>query len=100
MKLTYWVSANTSELHGQYDIRRKTKKAVVAHVKRYCNVENYTAPRKVTVEYGNALDLLNQCSEEGSHGWECDFSSTVHMMDGVERDRFSMNAIDREGKRI
>ena len=67
MKLTYWV-AKCLDDHPCYNIREKTKKAVLAN-KGYDRVR-YSAPKKVEIEYNNGLDLLTQCLSEGGAYWE------------------------------
>ena len=70
MKLTYWV-ANCIDDSSVYNIRRSTKKAVLAEINSGIYAPgSYTKPHKVTVEYSNALDLLNQCLCESGPDWE------------------------------
>lgn len=73
MKLTYWISE--CECASVYNIRRETKKAVIAELFRLENdlvqdISDYSEPRKVTLEYDNAFDLLELCSNESHHWWE------------------------------
>jgi hypothetical protein len=71
MKLTYWV-ANCLNDHWCYSIRKKTKKEVVAEIAAYYKPENYSQPKKVTIEYDDAFDLMAQCIDGESYGgyWE------------------------------
>jgi len=95
MKLTYWVaeSLNDSEV---YNVREKTKKAAVAEVEasdRTFGTEDfgtahadYGRVRKVTVEYADAFDMMEQCLVEGGGGWEVDAERTWVADDGTIRD--------------
>jgi len=70
MKLTYWV-ANCLEDSQAYNIRKPTRKAVLEEINCGDYAPGmYTKPHKVTVEYNNALDLLNQCLCESGPDWE------------------------------
>lgn len=95
MKLTYWVaeSLNDSEV---YNVREKTKKAAVAVVEasdrtfgtedfgtRYAD---YGRVRKVTVEYADAFDMMEQCLIENGGNWEVDPDHTFVAHDGTIRD--------------
>lgn len=61
MKITYWVAENISERNSVYNVRGKTRKAVIATLTHGDVVpEDYEKPRKVTIEYANAYDLVNQ----------------------------------------
>jgi len=95
MKLTYWVaeSLNDSEV---YNVREKTKKAAVAEVEardRTFGTEdfgtqyaNFGPVHKVTVEYADAFDMMEQCLIEGGGGWEVDTERTFVAHDGTTRD--------------
>lgn len=68
MKLTYWVAPRLGD-HRCYSLRGKTKKSVVEQLGEYTTAgvdEGFGKPRKVTVEYDSAFDLLVQCLQEGS----------------------------------
>ena len=70
MKLTYWVATSTDD-HFCYNIRAKTKKEVLAQMSNY-NASDFSEPKKVTVEYDDAFDLVMQCIDGESYGgyWE------------------------------
>lgn len=63
--LIYWVAPCNCDTQA-YAIRAKTEKQVKYDVKHSDTPEAYDAPRKVTVKYSDALDLLCQCMGEGS----------------------------------
>ena len=69
--LTYWV-ANCLNDHSCFNIRKKTKKEVVAEIAAHYNPAHYEKPKKVSVEYENAFDLMAQCIDGESYGgyWE------------------------------
>lgn len=71
MKLTYWIAECLDDSHA-YNIRAKTRKAVVAELaeKEGEIREGYGPPKKVTVEYQDAFDLMDQCMNEGRGYWE------------------------------
>jgi len=71
MKLTYWVATCLND-HPCYSIRKKTKKEVVAEIAAHYNPADYSEPKKVTVEYDDAFDLMSQCIDGESYGgyWE------------------------------
>ena len=71
MKLTYWVIPHQSDA-SCYNIRAKTKKAALAMAaEHWCESAFLSATvKKVTVEYADAFDLMEQCLEEGSGCWE------------------------------
>ncbi len=70
MRLTYWVAKCLND-SPVYSIRRKTKKAVVEALDSgNWDASNYEKPKKVTVEYRDAFDLLGQCLGEGGGYWE------------------------------
>ena len=68
-KLTYWVALCTddSEL---YSIRAKTRRECEAQLEKArvgrARAGRYEPPKKVTVEYADAFDLMDQCSNEGT----------------------------------
>jgi hypothetical protein len=66
MKLTYWCCNQTTD-HQCYNLRARTKKEVLA-MKKDHGGSGYSQPFKVTVEYKDAFDLMNQCMGEGSLG--------------------------------
>lgn len=70
MKLTYWV-ANCTNDHSCYNIRAKTKKEVLAMMANY-TATDFSAPKKVTVEFNDSFDLMLQCIDGESYGgyWE------------------------------
>ena len=70
-KLTYWVALCTND-SDRYSIRAKTKKEVVAILNSdaYSGKEGYDPPKKVTVEFKDSFDLVEQCLSEGSNYWE------------------------------
>ena len=69
MKLTYWMAECLND-SAAYSIRRKTKRAVVEALRTEVYAGNYGKPKKVTVEYVDAFDLLGQCLGEGGGYWE------------------------------
>ena len=71
MKLTYWV-ANCLDDSPVYSIRRKTRKAVLEALddENY-DRSSYGKPKKVSIEYRDAFDLMDLClSGEGRAHWE------------------------------
>lgn len=69
MRLTYWV-AECLDDSSAYNVREKTRKACAARVAEHHDQGSYGAPKKVTVEYDNAFDLMDQCLGEGHGYWE------------------------------
>lgn len=77
MKLTYWYSKCLSDSEA-YSIRTRTRREAKALRQKYDpgiildrDCGKYYGPiGKVTVEYGDAFDLLEQCSSEDHHNWE------------------------------
>ena len=70
MKLTYW-HAECFDDSSAYDIRTRTRKEAKEQVAIWVsNSTRYGPIKKVTVEYSNAFDLMEQCSNEGRMGWE------------------------------
>jgi len=70
MKLSYWVATQYKDSQC-YNIRAKTKKEVVAILNSgEYRPSDYDFPKKVTVEYRDAFDLMEQCMNEGSGSWE------------------------------
>lgn len=70
MRLTYWIAVclDDSEV---YNIRKKTKREVVETLNQhYKGGVGYGKPRKVTVEYEDNFDLMEQCMSEGRGYWE------------------------------
>ena len=60
MQLTYWVSVSSDE--PCYNIRRRTYKDCLASATlfRKSGCGEYAKPIKITVEYTDAFDLINQ----------------------------------------
>jgi hypothetical protein len=71
MKLTYWVATSNND-HSCYNIRAKTKKEVLAQIADHYVASDFSEPKKVTVEYDDAFDLVMQCIDGESYGgyWE------------------------------
>lgn len=71
MKLTYWTIPHTND-SAAYNIRAKTKREALDQAANHWNDHDYDPSRvtKVTVEYDNAFDLLQQCLGEGGAWWE------------------------------
>ena len=68
MTLTYWICMHRTDSNC-YSIRAKTKREA-ARLRDEDGAEKYDPPKKVTVEYSGAFDLMFQCSEESRHYWE------------------------------
>ena len=72
-KLTYWIADCLNDSDA-YSFRAKTRKEVVAYLKQWEadgeSPEAYGKPRKVTFEYIDAFDLLNECLSESRGFWE------------------------------
>ena len=77
--LTYWVALYRYD-SDVYNIRRRTRREVRTAL-RDCDPDDFTAPRKVSVEYRGGFDLMTKCSYEDRMWWE----------------GFSGDARDREG---
>ena len=74
MKLTYWY-AQCLEDSDVYSVRTKTKREAVARRRElnddtFPGHDSYGPVIKVTVEYWNAFDLMEMCSQEDHHDWE------------------------------
>ncbi len=69
MKLTYWYSQCPGDSDA-YSVREPTRKAALAILQNEDHDDRWPAPRKVTIEYDNAFDLMVECSREGHHWWE------------------------------
>ena len=69
MKLTYWVAVCETD-SKVYSIRERTKKAAMARAIDYRDTNDYGPITKVTVEYQDALDLVQKCLCEGGGYWE------------------------------
>ena len=67
MKLTYWVAECLDDSQA-YNIRHKTKKG--ATILRDSLSGRFSPVFKVTVEYTDGFDLMDQCSNEGRSWWE------------------------------
>lgn len=70
MKLTYWIAECLNDA-SCYSLRRKTKKEILEYFKENGDM-GFGAPRKVSIEYDNAFDLMRQCMEESTGWWEAD----------------------------
>jgi hypothetical protein len=65
MKLTYWIADCLNDAPC-YSVRAKTRREVKAELaNREVRGGDYGKPRKVTVEYAGAFDLVLQCTGEG-----------------------------------
>lgn len=64
-KFNYWVCETRSD-SPCYNLRAKTKTEVLDffYTGKF-NRENYDAPKKVTIEYTNTMDLVKQLLGEG-----------------------------------
>ena len=61
MKLKYWIAE--CRTNNDWNIRTRTKKQCLAERDSYCtNV--YGEPRKVTIEYTSAFDLMIQATNK------------------------------------
>lgn len=70
MKLTYWKAESLDD-NDCYSIRTKTKNECIEQVASRWNSQNFSTPRKVTVEYTDGFDLLDQClTGEYRANWE------------------------------
>ena len=69
MRLTYWYSQCPHD-SDVYSVRARTKREAIESLKQAYRPEDFPAPRKVTVEYRDAHDLMEACSLEGHHWWE------------------------------
>ena len=71
MKLTYWISDCETD-SSCYSIRKSTKKAVQLELDAYPEKgyppSGMSKPRKVTVNYKNALELVELCLSGDDHG--------------------------------
>lgn len=64
MKLVYWY-AHLLDGPRCYSIRTKTKRECDRLLRECDDPSQYAEPRKIVVEYRNALDLVIQCLSEG-----------------------------------
>ena len=79
MKLTYWYSQCPDDSEA-YSGTARTRRGALEHIAQMggrilpkgsvTGSNGWHAPIKVTVEYDNALDLLQQCTNEGRMYWE------------------------------
>jgi hypothetical protein len=69
MKLSYWY-APMLEDSNCYSIRTRTKKEAVQAKADHWDPKAYGPVRKVTIEYVDGFDLMEECSVEGRHWWE------------------------------
>ncbi len=58
-KLSYWIAHALTD-SPVYSIRCKTKREVHQQLKAY-DINDYSLPQKVTIEYSSAFDLMHQC---------------------------------------
>jgi hypothetical protein len=65
--LTYWI-AEVKDDNSCYNIRGRRKKDIVNN--QFYDPRYYETPRKVTVEYDDAFDLVKQCLQAGGAHWE------------------------------
>ena len=77
MKLTYWY-AECLDDSDAYAVRAKTKKAAMADKFSRHNPEKYGPVIKVTVEYDNAFDLMEKCSDEFGMHWEAQAAIAIN----------------------
>ena len=71
MKLTYWHIQHLTD-SDTYSIRTKTRREALALVRDHwapCDFDAATV-HKVTVEYRDAFDLMEQCLSEDRGCWE------------------------------
>jgi len=71
MRLTYWhIQCNDDA--DCYSIRARTKRAALAEAAQHWNTDSFDVDsvHKVTVEYTDGFDLLDQCTGEGGAYWE------------------------------
>jgi hypothetical protein len=66
MKLNYWAAHNYSDV--RYNQRAKTKKELLAKMGGW-DLEDFSPPHKVSIEYRDGFDLLNSCLTD-SPWWE------------------------------
>ena len=69
MKLTYWYAEclNDSDV---FAVREKTKKAAIAELDGRHESDGYGPVIKVSIEYDNAFDLMEECSDQYRTHWE------------------------------
>ena len=58
MKLKYWIAQCIPD--RKRSIRARTKKVCQAQLDSYSGFHFYSEPRKVTIEYADAFDLMIQ----------------------------------------
>ena len=73
-KLTYWVAPHLTD-SDCYSIRAKTRRECKARREAAGGDQRdidlcYGKPKKVTVEFEDAFDLLEMCLSEGRNWWE------------------------------
>lgn len=68
MKLTYWHAECLTDANV-YDIRTRTRKEAKARLADR-DPKDYGPVKKVTIEYADAFDLMENCSLEDHHYWE------------------------------
>jgi len=70
MKLIYWIARVRND-NPCYDIRTKTKVECLERMKDYGEgwENNYEMPKKVTVEYASAFDLMHDCLYGEDRAW-------------------------------
>jgi hypothetical protein len=72
-KLTYWIAKRTNDSNC-YSLRAKTKKECQEQIDKAIadglDKDDFDAPKKVSIEYRDAFDLMLECSTEGRGWWE------------------------------
>ena len=72
-KHTYWIADYIADpddpCASAYAVRGARRKDVVAEVAEH-GADDYSKPRKVTVEFVDLTDLIDSCLCEGSSWWE------------------------------
>ena len=67
--LTYWLAISATG-HSVYNIRAKTKKEVLRLIGEHDSPEDFSAPKKVSVDYESPFELMNKCMDENNGYWE------------------------------
>lgn len=81
MKLTYWYAKCLNDSDA-YSVRQKTRKAAEADKLSRHKSGDYGPVVKVTVEYDNAFDLMEKCSDED--GQRCRESQATYLATKTE----------------
>lgn len=66
-KLHYWVAICLND-SSAYNIRGRTRKEVKES--QFYSADQYTSPKRVTVQFNDAFDLLVECLQEDGGHWE------------------------------